>query len=83
MNRKQRRQAQRTDATTRRIRALERRVESTGLPGLIHGMTDACRDCTAGGELILLPGNRMISRVFHDDGCPAAAGVTQWEPVPL
>jgi hypothetical protein len=46
-------------------------------------MTDACRDCTAGGELILLPGNRMISRVFHDDGCPAAAGVTQWEPVPL
>jgi hypothetical protein len=83
MNRKQRRQAQRTDATTRRIRALERRVESTGLPGLIHGMTDACRDCTAGGELILLPGNRMISRVFHDEGCPAAAGITQWEPVPL
>ena len=83
MNRRQRRQAQRTDATTRRIRALERRVESTGLPGLIHGMTDACRDCTAGGELILLPGNRMISRVFLDDGCPAAAGVTQWEPVPL
>ena len=83
MNRKQRRQAQRTDATTRRIRALERRVESTGLPGLIHGMTDACRDCTAGGELILLPGNRMVSRIFHDDGCPAAAGITQWEPVPL
>ena len=83
MNRKQRRQAQRTDATTRRIRALERRVESTGLPGLIHGMTDACRDCTAGGELILLPGNRMISRVFHDEGCPAAAGITQWAPVPL
>ena len=83
MNRRQRRQAQRTDATTRRIRALERRVASTGLPGLIHGMTDACRDCTAGGELILLPGNRMISRVFHDEGCPAAAGITQWEPVPL
>ena len=83
MNRKQRRQARSSDPMAKRIRALERRVESTGLPGLIHGMTDACRDCTAGGELILLPGNRMVSRIFHDDGCPAAAGITQWAPVPL
>ena len=83
MNRKQRRQARNTDPMARRLRALERRVESTGLPGLIHGMTDACRDCTAGGRMILLPGGRVIAQVFHDDGCPALAGATTWEPVPL
>lgn len=83
MNRRERREAQRTDTTTRRLRALERSVEITGKPGVIHGLTDACRDCTAGGEVILLPGKRIVSRVHHDRGCPAAAGITQWEPVPL
>ncbi len=83
MSRRDRRQAQRTDASTRRLRALERRVEATGKPGLIHGLTDACRDCTADGQLVLLPGKRIVGRVFHDDGCPASAGITQWEPVPL
>ena len=67
----------------KRIRALDRRVESTGIPGRIYGLTDACRDCTAEGEVILLPGRRLINRVFHDPGCPASAGITEWQPVPL
>lgn len=83
MNRRERRAAAANSSMSMRIRALERRVESTGLPGLIHGLTDACRDCTAEGELILLPGKRAIGRVLHDDDCPALAGVTDWEAVPL
>lgn len=81
MNRRDRRNAHRGHPLTRQLRALERRVESTGRPGVLHGLTGACRDCTAEGELVLLPGNLVISRVFHDHGCPAAAGITDWQPV--
>lgn len=83
MNRRERREIKRTDPMTQRLRALERRVESTGLPGVLNGLTDACRDCTADGEFILLPGKRVVGRIFHDPGCPASAGITEWEPVPL
>ncbi|GEM_PF-2073019 len=83
MNRRQRRQTQRRDTSARRIRALEARVEATGKPGVIHGLTDACRDCGADGQMILLPGKQVFGRVFHDDGCPALTGAVKWEPVPL
>ncbi len=84
MNRRDRRRLQSRDPlSARRIRDLQHKVETTGLPGVIGGLTDACRDCTAGGELVLLPGRRVIQRIFHDDGCPAAAGVTPWEPCPI
>ena len=66
-----------------RIRQLEREVEATGRPGIIHGLTHACRDCAASGSLLLLPGRRVIGQIYHDDGCPAAAGITAWEPHPL
>ena len=77
MNRRDRRTQSRT---TQRIRALEHRVETTGIPGIIHGLTDACRDCGADGALVLLPGSRVVGHVFHDPGCPAAAGITDWKP---
>lgn len=84
MNRSQRRRHQRrNDSSAQRIRDLERRVEATGRPGRITGLTDACRDCTATGEFTLLPGKRVIGRVFHDDSCPAATGITTWQPCPL
>jgi hypothetical protein len=79
MNRRQRRASARS-ATRRRIRQLERTVQSTGQPGVIHGLTRACRDCSAEGALVLLPGGDAIGHVYHDDGCPAAAGITPWQP---
>jgi hypothetical protein len=68
---------------TSQLRALQHRVESTGRPGIIHGLTDACRDCNADAEILVLPGRRIVPRIFHDDGCPAAAGITEWQPDPI
>ena len=83
MNRRQRRAAGRRAATSStRIRKLQHRVEATSLPGVIRGLTDACVDCRADGELVLLPGGDAVGRIYHDDGCPAAAGITEWKPVP-
>lgn len=84
MNRRDRRRAnrRREDSSAKRIRALEHRVETSGLPGRIHGLTDACRDCHATGELILLPGQKIVGRIFHDNTCPALAGAVDWRPVP-
>jgi hypothetical protein len=67
----------------KQIRALQHHVETTGRPGLIHGLTGACTDCHATGDLVLLPGKLILPRIYHDDGCPAAAGITQWQPNPL
>ena len=84
-NRRQRHAKARDPLSARKIRELQHRVEQTGRPGLIHGLTGACRDCTATGELVLLPGKRVVvvGHVWHDDGCPAATGITPWEPHPL
>jgi len=82
VNRQQRRAAART-SSRRHIRQLQHKVDSTNLPGVIRGLTDACVDCSADGELVLLPGGDAVGRVFHDDGCPAAAGITAWQPHPL
>ncbi len=79
MNRRQRRQ----DRSAKKIRALQHRVEQTGRPGVIYGLTGACRDCQATGELVLLPGNRVVGHVYHDTGCPAHAGITNWQPHPI
>jgi hypothetical protein len=83
MNRAQRRRnRQRKPPSAQQIRELERKVEATGQPGHIHGLTHACRDCHATGALTLLPGHRAIGHIYHDDGCPAAAGITTWQPHP-
>ncbi|BBX16960.1 hypothetical protein CRI77_25035 [Mycolicibacterium duvalii] len=81
MSRRQRRQHARTHPAAAQIQQLRARVNATGQPGVLSGLTDACRDCRADGQLILLPGDRIISQIFHDDGCPAATGVVDWKPV--
>jgi hypothetical protein len=67
----------------RRYQPRDHRVEQTGQPGRIHGLTGACRDCGATGDLVLLPGHRTIGHIWHDEGCPAATGITPWQPHPL
>ncbi len=84
MNRRDRRRSKARDPlSAQRIRELQHRVEQTGQPGIIAGLTHACRDCGATGELVLLPGRRVVGHVYHDDGCPAATGITEWQPHPL
>jgi hypothetical protein len=80
VNHRDRRHSQARDPfSAQRIRELQHQVERTGLPGILHGLTGACRDCTADGAFLLLPGRQVIVNIFHDTGCPAAAGVTEWE----
>jgi hypothetical protein len=67
MNRRQRRRLQAHDASAKRIRELQHRVEQTGQPGVIHGLTDACRDCRASGDLVLPPGRRTVGHIWHDE----------------
>jgi hypothetical protein len=55
MNRR-RAQARRNPTSAEQIRHLQHTVETTGQPGTITGLTDACRDCTADGAFTLLPG---------------------------
>ena len=81
MNRRQRRQHRPRDPySAKRIRALQHKVEATGQPGRIDGLTDACSDCTAAGAFLLLPGGAVIAEIFHDPGCPAGAGTVRWAP---
>jgi hypothetical protein len=63
-----------------RIRELQHRVEQTGQPGIIHGLTGGCMDCSATATLTLLPGGQVIGDIFHDPFCPAAAGTIEWSP---
>ena len=58
-------------------------VDESKLKHSIHGGMFACVDCHATGALVLLPGKRVVGHIWHDDGCPAAAGVTEWQPHPL
>lgn len=83
MNRRDRRRYKPRDPhSAERMRELQHRVEQTGLPGIIYGLTDACRDCVATGDLVLLPGRRVVPHVWHDEGCPAHAGIVDWQPTP-
>ncbi|MCV7090209.1 hypothetical protein [Mycobacterium interjectum] len=80
MNRRQRRAQARDPHSASKIRDLQHRVETTGRPGIIYGLDGACSDCSATGELHLFPGKKVIGHIFHDDGCPAAAGTVTWQP---
>lgn len=56
--------------------------EADGRPWHIYGMTDACRDCGATATLHGQGRSGPINlHIHHDHGCPAAAGVTDWQPV--
>ena len=82
MNRAQRRRLSRHNST-RRIRNLDRRVDTTGQPGRVSGLNRACIDCGADGDLVLLPGRRAIGQIWHYKHCPAATGITTWRPHPI
>ena len=84
MNRRDRRaNSHRRQHTIEKIRDLQHHVETTGLPGIIDGLHSACIDCRADGEMLLLPGHRVVARIFHSDGCPVLTGVVTWRPVPI
>jgi hypothetical protein len=82
-DRRRRAKAARDPRSGRRMREMQHRVERTGQPAVIDGLTAACRDCTATGGFVLLPGRRVLGQVWHEPGCPAASGITPWSPVPL
>jgi hypothetical protein len=44
-HRDRRRYKPRDPHSAKKIRELQHRVEITGQPGVIYGLTDACRDC--------------------------------------
>lgn len=85
MNRRQRRETQRRLAKVdAMVRELMTASENDGKPWHLYGMTHGCRDCNA---TVDMHGNGrtgpVLVDVWHDDGCPAKAGVTQWQPVPV
>jgi len=82
MNRHQRRAKARDPHSARKMRELQDRVNRTGRPGRIYGLIDACVDCHATAEIVVLPSGQPIAHVFHQDGCPAANGITTWAPCP-
>ena len=75
MNRKQRRRHKPRDPfSASKIRALQHQVENTGRPGIIHGLTDACRDCAATAAFILLPGGPRHRRDLSRPRMPGSVG---------
>ncbi len=78
----ERRHKPRDPVSAKRIRELQHRVEQTCRPGLIHGLTGACRDCRATGISYSCPA-AAVGHIWHDDGCPAVAGTTAWQPHPI
>ncbi len=45
----------------------------------VDGLVGACSDCGATGSLTPV-GGVVVGQVFHDYGCPAAAGTVEWRP---
>ena len=85
MNRRQRRtngrRLSRHEPTAiRQINDLQRQAEAIGAEWQLLDLPGACVDCTATGDLTVLPDGRMLGDIYHDDGCPAAAGITEWKP---
>lgn len=80
MNRRQRRAQDRVRNSINTICAASR---ADGTPWTLHGLTGACRDCTATASLTALPDGTVQGDIWHDDGCPAATGITPWQPHPI
>jgi hypothetical protein len=60
------------------IDAAKARARADGQPFRLLGFVDACADCSATADITLHPDGRATSDVWHDDGCPAAAGTVPW-----
>jgi hypothetical protein len=85
MNRRQRRaQGQRLSrhqpTALRQIRDLKQTAETIGAAFSLVDLPGACVDCGATGDLTVLPDGRMLGDIYHDEGCPAAQGITRWAP---
>lgn len=74
MNRAQRRQAARAAAQ----HAAHASVLRSG--GRLVGLPGACADCNGLGDLTPLRPDFVLGEIWHDPGCPAANGVTDWRP---
>lgn len=85
MNRRQRRDHQRRlRKVDNAIRTVMAASEADGRPWHVYGMTSACRDCGATADFHGHGRTGMVfADIYHDDGCPAAAGITQWQPHPI
>ncbi len=83
MNRRHRRaQSRRQARVAADIRAVRAASEADGKPWIIYGLTDACRDCGAEASMHGQgTSGKVITRVYHDDGCPTSRGVISWQPV--
>jgi hypothetical protein len=57
-------------------------ADAANKPLTLYGLTGACVDCTATGALTRHPDGTVTGHIWHDASCPAAAGVTEWQPVP-
>jgi len=68
MNRRHRRRQYRRDRAT----------VANSFGRVLHG---ACRDCHAVAVMEAVTERLVVTNVYHDTGCPAAAGVTPWSPV--
>lgn len=73
-NRAARRRAERAAREAAAIKALVNSgARLVGLPG-------ACSDCNATGDLTPVTDAFTLAEIWHDPGCPAANGVTDWRP---
>lgn len=73
-NRATRRRAERAARESARIAALMK----SG--GRLVGLPGACSDCNGVGDITRLSPNSALGEIWHDAGCPAANGVTDWRP---
>lgn len=81
MNRAQRRAQQRVRTE---FDAVMSASEADGRPWHVYGMTAACSDCQATADLHGIGRTGPIrADIWHASGCPTAAGVTAWKPVPI
>lgn len=89
VNRAQRRQHQRRqhqrrlDRMRQQIDYITDAAQRDGEPWTIYGLADACMDCHAEATITALPNGSHRADIWHDDGCPATTGITEWQPCPI
>ncbi len=67
-----------------KLHRLQTAANKDGKPWRLHGLTGACRDCSATAAFTGQPHSRIvIAEIYHDQHCPAAAGITPWQPHPI
>lgn len=44
-------------------------------------LTGACSNCHATAPMRSVTGDRAVSHIYHDEGCPAVVGAVRWRAV--